>query len=72
MAATPRTLRLWRSIALFVVGIAGIAYEVVVDHGDRPTLLLLLGAMVGLPAFLNKDEKSRAPDPSPKRDGDTP
>jgi hypothetical protein len=45
-----------RSIVLFVVGIAGIVYEIVIDHAERPTLLILLAAMVGLPAFLKVDE----------------
>lgn len=49
-----------RSIVLFVVGIAGIIYEVVVDKLERPTVLVLLAAMVGLPAFLRADERRRA------------
>lgn len=57
------TARALRSAILFTVGIAGIVYEVVVDHGERPTLLILLAAMVGLPAFLHFDE-------SKKKDGD--
>jgi hypothetical protein len=64
-------LRRLRSITLFVVGLVGIGYEVVIDHADRPTILILLGAMVGLPAFLRTDEKRR-PDTPPSRDGDTP
>jgi hypothetical protein len=65
------TLRKLRSIALFVVGLGGIVYEITIDHGDRPTLLILLGAMVGLPAFLKTDEKRR-PETPPSRDGDPP
>lgn len=48
---------LTRDSILFTVGVAGIIYEIVVDHGERPTLLVLLGAMVGLPAFLRADER---------------
>jgi len=66
-------LRRLRSIILFVVGLGGIGYEVVVDHGERPTLLILLGAMVGLPAFLRVDEKRRPPNGEPpRRNGGTP
>lgn len=43
---------------LFVVGLLGVAHETIVSKGERPTLLLLFGAMVGLPAFLSKDEKN--------------
>jgi hypothetical protein len=65
------TLRKLRSIALFVVGLGGIVYEIAIDHAERPTLLILLSAMVGLPAFLKTDEKRR-PDTPPDRDGDPP
>jgi hypothetical protein len=44
---------------LFVVGLAGIAYETVVVHVDRPVLLALFGGMVGLPAFFRADEKRK-------------
>lgn len=47
---------LTRDLVLFVFGLAGIVYETVVDQSDRPTLLILFGAMVGLPAFLRVDE----------------
>ena len=54
-----RTIRLSRDSVLFVVGLAGIGYETLVQGGDRPTLLVLFGAMVGLPAFLRTDEKKK-------------
>jgi hypothetical protein len=54
--ATPRRLR---STVLFVVGIVGIIYEVVFDKLERPTVLILLAAMVGLPALLSVDERRR-------------
>lgn len=53
---SPRSLRTARSIILFVVGIAGIVYETLIEQGDKPTLLILFAAMVGLPAFLRIDE----------------
>lgn len=45
-----------RSTVLFVCGLAGICYETVVEHTERPTLLILFAGMVGLPAFLKMDE----------------
>lgn len=42
---------------LFVVGLLGVAHETLIGESERPTLLLLFAAMVGLPAFLAKDEK---------------
>jgi uncharacterized membrane protein len=48
-----------RDVALFLCGVAGIAYETVFTQVDRPTLLLLFAAMVGLPAFLRTDEKHK-------------
>lgn len=42
---------------LFTAGLLGVAHETLVSAGERPTLLLLFAAMVGLPAFLAKDEK---------------
>lgn len=55
-----------RDIILFIAGLAGLAYETVFTKTDRPTLLLLYAAMLGLPAFLqandarNNDEREIA------------
>jgi hypothetical protein len=49
-----------RSGVLFVTGLAGVAYETLVSASDRPTLLIMFAAMLGLPLFLKADEKSRA------------
>ena len=46
-----------RSITLFFGGFAGAFHETVVAHAERPTLLLLFAAMMGLPAFLEKKEE---------------
>ncbi len=51
--------RLSRDTALFLGGLAGIVHETVISETDRPTLLLLFAAMVGLPAFLRSDEKKK-------------
>lgn len=55
-----------RDVILFVVGLAGIIYVTVTDGGDRPTLLIMFGAMIGLPAFIRTDEarhKNETPTP---------
>jgi hypothetical protein len=46
-----------RDVILFFGGLAGAAYETLGTQADRPTLLLLFAAMMGLPAFLRADEK---------------
>ena len=51
-----RRFRITRDGTLFVFGLAGIVYETVINNGDNPTLLILFGAMCGLPAFLHADE----------------
>lgn len=48
-----------RDILLFCGGLAGVAYETLASQADRPTLLLLFAAMMGLPAFLRADEKDK-------------
>jgi hypothetical protein len=55
--------RQWRDPILFFGGLAGVMHETVVQTaGERPTLLLLFAAMMGLPAFLRADEKKNEPD----------
>lgn len=51
-----RRHRLTRDSVLFTLGLVGIAYETLAHQAERPTLLLLFAAMVGLPAFLRGDE----------------
>ena len=46
-----------RDILLFSGGMAGVFHETVVSQTERPTLLLMFAAMMGLPAFLRADEK---------------
>lgn len=56
-----------RDIFLFFAGIAGAAHEVVLTNTERPTLLILFAAMMGLPAVLRQDGKggSIGPPPTP-------
>jgi hypothetical protein len=46
-----------RDIVLFFGGLAGVFHETVIATAERPTLLILFAAMMGLPAFLRHDEK---------------
>lgn len=55
--------RLTRDAVLFIAGLAGVFHETVFTNADRPSLLFLFGAMIGLPAFLRSDEKRNAPKP---------
>lgn len=48
-----------RDGVLFLSGLVGIAHETLVAKSERPTLLFAFMAMVGLPAFLRADEKSK-------------
>lgn len=57
MKLTPRVLKNLRDVAIFGMGLVGIIHETFFSHGERPTLLLLFAAMIGLPAFLRMDEK---------------
>lgn len=45
-----------RSVILFVVGVGGVVYELVVTGTDRPALLVLLGMFAGLPVMFNVDK----------------
>lgn len=49
-----------RDAVLFSAGLAGVAYETIFVQADRPTLLLLFAAMMGLPAFLRTDEHRKS------------
>jgi hypothetical protein len=40
---------------LFLAGLGGVIHETVFSNLDRPSLLVLFAAMMGLPAFLGLD-----------------
>lgn len=43
---------------MFVFGLLGVVHETVISQAERPTLLILFAAMMGLPAFLpGRDSK---------------
>lgn len=41
---------------LFLGGALGVVHETLIAHAERPTLLILFAAMMGLPAFLTSTE----------------
>lgn len=42
----------YRDVALFIGGMLGAIHETLLTTAERPTLLILFAAMMGLPAFL--------------------
>lgn len=50
-------VKISRDGILFLVGILGIIHEVFLTSLDRPDILILFLALVGLPAFLRGDER---------------
>lgn len=46
-----------RDTVLFVTGLGGVVYETLSGKPVDPSLLLMFGAMMGLPAFLRKDDR---------------
>jgi len=69
-------MKIWwptvRDMLLFVGGMAGVANEALIKEAERPTLLLLYAAMLGLPAFLRQDERSKRPDDDDRSGGGQP
>jgi hypothetical protein len=53
-----------RDVVIFSTGIVGIVHEIFFANTDRPTLIILFGAMIGLPAFLHFDENRTKVDES--------
>lgn len=58
------SLKQIRGTALFLAGLAGVAYETIASQADRPTLLITFAAMMGLPLFLKADDKALRPKPA--------
>ena len=53
-------IRVTRDSAIFVSGLAILFHETVLtEAGERPQLLIIAAMMIGLPAFLRKDEKQQ-------------
>lgn len=54
-----RRIKITRDLGLYLVGLGGVVWVVVMDQVDRPGLLVLLGGMIGLPMYLRSDERRR-------------
>jgi hypothetical protein len=57
-----------RDVILFFGGLAGVFNETVLTTSERPTLLILFAAMMGLPAFLRQDDKQQGSPKKPDRE----
>lgn len=55
-------VRLSRDAVIFITGIVGIVHEIFFSEADRPYLVVLFAAMIGLPAFLRIDERGKVDD----------
>lgn len=55
-----------RNALLFLFGLGGVMHETLVVNIDRPTLLILFAAMMGLPAFLTQAHTEIHPSPDDK------
>lgn len=47
--------RLSRDVILFATGLLGVLHETLIAQGERPSLLILFAAMLGLPLYLRKN-----------------
>lgn len=59
---TSRFISIPRDSLLFLGGLLGVMHETLFTEADRPQLLLLFAAMMGLPAFLRADESRKKDD----------
>jgi hypothetical protein len=48
-----------RDVLLFSAGLIGVGHETIIATTERPTLLILFAAMMGLPAFLGKGGEAK-------------
>jgi hypothetical protein len=55
MTKWPTIRDIARDVLLILGGLAGIYHETVIAPTPRESLLLLFGAMIGLPLFLHSD-----------------
>lgn len=57
-----RQLHITQTAGLYIVGLAGVIYETVAVHVDRPALLALFAGMLGLPSFIGRDRRNDGDD----------
>jgi hypothetical protein len=64
---------IFRDAVLFLGGLGGVLHETLLTSSERPTLLILFAAMMGLPAFLRQPNGAAPPPAEPeKADGPKP
>lgn len=61
--------RVVRDIVLFIAGLVGVFHEMLVRDEVRAELLMIFGAMLGLPLFLRSDEARSDPPLVDRRQG---
>ena len=54
-----RHYRITRDGVLFASGLLGVTHETFFSASERPFLLTVFGAMMGMPLFIRMDEKRR-------------
>jgi len=47
-----------RTLTLFFAGLGGVLYEMLFEDPADPGLLVIFGAMMGIPIFLNKNGRN--------------
>lgn len=57
--ASKKKFKITRDVVLFTAGLLGATHEILLRDDVREAILLLLGGMMGLPAFLNQDQKEQ-------------
>lgn len=50
---------IFRNVVIPICGLLGILHETLISGLERPSLLVLFAAMIGLPAFTSADQKRR-------------
>lgn len=50
---------LTRDNLTYLIGAAGLLWETVVEEGERPTLVLVFGALLGLPVWAAVDRAAQ-------------
>lgn len=62
------TIRVTRDVVLFVMGAAGIVHETVFTRQERPVLIILFAAMVGLTGVIRSTEIGASSDRQENRE----
>lgn len=61
-------VKIVRDMALFVLGAIGFVHELISTGSERPQILILTAAMMGLPVIIRGDEKRQEAKPSENKE----